>query len=1194
MIFSFLKILGINPYDIATGTISIKLSIFSVVILCLLNPKYLRAQGDQFQIEDLVTVPKTPEAFAFEEYANSASVSQYSGKASVNVPIASLSGYKLSQAVSLTYQTGGIRVQQEAGIVGLGWNLNVGGMITRNINGLPDDYSYADWNYYPHYSEIEYNGTGYSFFDAFMEFQNNDYSGFQSYSSGFVELYHIYRKDATSLRQIDTQPDTYSFSAGDLSGTLFIDYESGTAYCIEQPDLKVQVTIGSGAGHGHGVREITYWEITDTRGNVYEFGHPETTRVHTDGSTDGRMVGQTREYTSGWYLEKISNPYLTDEFVFQYSSPILTSNYSMVGSADSRENPFATPGTTDAEHCGTFPSVRYGGTVNYSYSKRVVEAIRVNGITRVQFAYGNDRVDLTGQKHLIGVDVMNVLGETISQIDLSYDYFGTSNPSDDYESRLKLDAVQLYGDDLNETPQTYSFIYDDTPLPPRNSFAQDYWGFYNGATNTTLVPRNDQFDDASSYTANRQVNSQVIEAGTLRSVFYPTGGRTTFTYAPNTIYDETFGETEVTVKSTSLQGGTYTDDPFGYYQCDDASAGGAPYFTQERFPIHESDLYTIKINVAPGNPSTANQIVAIKQNGTTLCDVLNPEAGEFLLLDNATLISGEVQMTLEPGLHSIFLLNDQPAYGVSVEISHVVTDSRSINRPVSGLKVVRREDRDETGKIAKAVHYRYNNVVATSNVAAGILNEYIASSGELHQGLMYEEVTDREVLTDGPMGSWTCQYLYRSASNRATPTPNTISYSWVSEMVADGEGNVNGATIYEFFNENEGVGDRPYSKTHAENGMIKTRQVYKVNDAGIFDIQVEEHNVYEKIPLGNGITGFDFISNESSYSDILIKLAAENSDLAQILYHPTIFTSVDGNPPRPTPCTGQNNPDNDPLLISCYNFQLTPLYSQRPYGISDYWLRQSLKSSTQYENGEELTVNETFAYDQAASGQFQLKSVTTETANDRQESIHYFYPSDMAEIDASVENMSVLIGENRVATPVRLEKRIDNSIQSVKNTVYDAAGRPEIIQIAHGSANLNDLEDRIVVLAYDANNNITKLRGADGLLKHYVWGYNDYLLIAEIIGEQDNEIRNVLISNPPDDDGGNALSAATHAALKAISGTLVSTYTHDPGKGVTRQTDPNGRNTTYLYDSFGRLLKVIDHEGHVLSQNEYHFANQND
>ena len=41
--------------------------------------------------------------------------------------------------VSINYHAGGIRVQDIASNVGLGWNLNAGGQITRIVRQLPDD-----------------------------------------------------------------------------------------------------------------------------------------------------------------------------------------------------------------------------------------------------------------------------------------------------------------------------------------------------------------------------------------------------------------------------------------------------------------------------------------------------------------------------------------------------------------------------------------------------------------------------------------------------------------------------------------------------------------------------------------------------------------------------------------------------------------------------------------------------------------------------------------------------------------------------------------------------------------------------------------------------------------------------------------------------------------------------------------------
>jgi YD repeat-containing protein len=54
----------------------------------------------------------------------------------------------------------------------------------------------------------------------------------------------------------------------------------------------------------------------------------------------------------------------------------------------------------------------------------------------------------------------------------------------------------------------------------------------------------------------------------------------------------------------------------------------------------------------------------------------------------------------------------------------------------------------------------------------------------------------------------------------------------------------------------------------------------------------------------------------------------------------------------------------------------------------------------------------------------------------------------------------------------------------------------------------------------------------------------------------------------------------------------ISTYTYNPLIGMTSETDPNGKTTYYEYDSFGRLYRIKDHNGNILKQNTYHYANQ--
>ena len=55
---------------------------------------------------------------------------------------------------------------------------------------------------------------------------------------------------------------------------------------------------------------------------------------------------------------------------------------------------------------------------------------------------------------------------------------------------------------------------------------------------------------------------------------------------------------------------------------------------------------------------------------------------------------------------------------------------------------------------------------------------------------------------------------------------------------------------------------------------------------------------------------------------------------------------------------------------------------------------------------------------------------------------------------------------------------------------------------------------------------------------------------------------------------------------------LVTTYTYKHLAGVTSITDPNNKKTTYLYDSFNRLVLVRDQDGYVLKKICYNYQGQ--
>src|SRR5579859_7321356 len=91
------------------------------------------AQGPQLA----TVVPPTPNAAAFQKYGD-IPVSAYTGIPDISIPLYTAKFRDISVPISLSYHASGIKVSEEASQVGLGWVLNAGGNITRNIVGYDD------------------------------------------------------------------------------------------------------------------------------------------------------------------------------------------------------------------------------------------------------------------------------------------------------------------------------------------------------------------------------------------------------------------------------------------------------------------------------------------------------------------------------------------------------------------------------------------------------------------------------------------------------------------------------------------------------------------------------------------------------------------------------------------------------------------------------------------------------------------------------------------------------------------------------------------------------------------------------------------------------------------------------------------------------------------------------------------------
>ena len=89
-------------------------------------------------------VSPSPEAAALGKYG-AVPVSLFSGTPQISISISDFNYGDINFKISLDYNAGGIRVDDIATNVGLGWSLMAGGVITRSIRGLPDGANEANY-----------------------------------------------------------------------------------------------------------------------------------------------------------------------------------------------------------------------------------------------------------------------------------------------------------------------------------------------------------------------------------------------------------------------------------------------------------------------------------------------------------------------------------------------------------------------------------------------------------------------------------------------------------------------------------------------------------------------------------------------------------------------------------------------------------------------------------------------------------------------------------------------------------------------------------------------------------------------------------------------------------------------------------------------------------------------------------------
>ncbi len=433
------------------------------------------------------------------------------GMANVSIPLYTLISGDIEVLITLQHSNSGFKVEEIPGWVGHGWNLNAGGVITRTVNGLPDDK--------PTYGFLD---TG----DELYKTSNVDWTA-NSVDQLYVEkIYDGY---------VDSEPDVFYFNFQGYSGS-FIFY-------VDQSDsIRIRMTEEMPFSITYQVQnfKISSFTIRDANGFRYIFNDTENTITETtvEDLTSGDVLlipDNDQEYYSSWYLSKIVSENTGYVVEFDYI------NYSGAWHDRLGSEEWIKRGAI-AEY-GMYTSVKdkhdYKLLTSIAAKSELITAVIDEEVTfsvsgRADF---NQERKLDEMKHYIN-------GQLSSGFSFAYDTLGSGVNT----SRLLLEEVTRFGSDQSTLPG-WGFTYypgSDTYVPPINSQQVDHWGYYNcvdtnepgiGGNSTLLPVANDSNGNPlrAGVGDDRDPDHSCAKKGMLESITYPTGGSTTFYYEGNRV-----------------------------------------------------------------------------------------------------------------------------------------------------------------------------------------------------------------------------------------------------------------------------------------------------------------------------------------------------------------------------------------------------------------------------------------------------------------------------------------------------------------------------------------------------------------------------------------------------------------------------------------------------------------------------------
>lgn len=1075
--------------------------------------------------------PPSPEAASFAKFSETP-VSLYTGLPNINVPFSSINIDGLEIPVGISYHARGIKVEEIASRVGIGWTLEAGGAITRQTQGSADELPYYGYLNLDTYSNI---------------FTNSNYRALAT-------------SNITNNPDYDLLPDMFHIQAPGLSGKFLINQITGLPLLKSFNDMKI-----------HPVMEgdlIGGFIITNDEGFKYYFGKSQDnlrfardldliTHAYSYSSANGLNINSSSDifpvYTSWKLMDIVSPQGKSVTFSYNFEEPIF--------------------------HRRSYDKLDRNINLAVSYFSRVkstqYQLAEINAEnTKVEFLSSTAaRLDLQDAFQLAKVNIYRT-GVLKKSFDLNYNYSTCIDDTNQLawletdataKKRLRLISVTEKGSNGSSLP-SYEFQYNSQPLPNRFSNSQDYWGYYNGANNGRYLT----FFNYGTFNINRSVDTIASQRGMLEKIIYPTGGSTKFIYEHNkarptgTIADLYFPNPNPISTQNKSVGLSQIEHLFHY----NGTVYSKPFTigTGVTGNVSSNVSFTTSLGCSSTEYTSGCKFRVFVRKGKIFSYEL------FIGQKNFNLSPGDYDLVVVPQeIHDPYNMAD--AFMVSLNwVEQTQADSNQVIY-TSGKRIKRIETYDGNNELKNFREYAYvNSQQQSTGALLGLPSFYSIKT------------------TNGPSGSVILEPNGSvPGSPLSTAQGNTIGYGLVTEYYGDKINNV-GKTEHSFSltqdngnymsypyhipNDNEwlrghSLGIKYYRKNQNNSyTLIKTiENEYKYADVvlqssaiseGIMFMDEAPHNKLLSSNLNDPVDLFNISPTRFKFPLYIAYLSDPQNAFSQIMYKAYYITGGTGN----IVSTVETSYDGPTPLVN------TTLYG---YNYSKHYKTSSITSFT----SDESPLIKKIIYP--------TDLLTRTTPEDMLILRNRIVPIEIYEYkDINKDNIGQLTEQLSV---------LRNTY--AVNIPGFPSGKVGLSLVSKGKKTA-ELEPLIQYHRYDIKGNPLEVSQINGPTTVYLWGYSKQFPIAKIENATYAEVAAALNISVTALDNYSENQLTEINLLRSnlnLAKAMITTYTYVPLIGVTSVTDPKDDKITYHYDVFNRLQYVKDKEGNLLSENKYNYAN---